>query len=154
MGKTSAGARDGVAGFLGSYLHQLDSKGRLSLPAAFRRDYEGDAYVLIQAHPDALSLYPRSSWSEVEGRLQDLVKRRPDARHYLLGLTANAHHVSPDRQGRILIPDRLRTGASLDGEALVVGALDKIEIWNPELFEEKTGAGDEPFSDLAASIFA
>lgn len=143
-----------MAGFLGSYVHQLDSKGRLSLPAAFRRDCEGNAYVLIQAHEDALSLYPRSTWSSVEERLRDMVERRPDARHYLLGLTANAHHVSPDRQGRILIPDRLREGASLEGEALVVGALDKIEIWNPEVFAEKTDSGNEPFSDLAASIFA
>lgn len=145
-----------MAGFLGSYLHQLDSKGRLSLPAAFRRDCEGNAYVLIQAHEDALSLYPRSSWSEVEERLRKMVKRQPEARHHLLRLTANAHQVSPDRQGRILIPDRLREGASLDGEALVVGALDKIEIWNPRLFEEKTEGdqGEEPFSDFAASIFA
>lgn len=143
-----------MGGFLGSYLHQLDSKGRLSLPASFRRDSEDDSFVLIQVHADALSLYPEGAWAEVEQKLRELVQRQPEARHHLLGLTASAHHVTPDKQGRILIPERLLDGAELEGEALVVGALDKIEIWNPELFDEKATPRSDDFMELAASIFA
>lgn len=143
-----------MSGFLGSYLHQLDSKGRLSLPAAFRRGSDSESFVVIQFHEDALSLYPAEAWSPVRERLLELRERRPDLRPHVLRLTANAHKVVPDAQGRVLIPDRLRESVGLDSEALVVGALDKIEVWNPERFEERTAEAEEDFSDIAASIFA
>lgn len=143
-----------MSGFLGSYLHSLDGKGRVSLPAPFRHGSDSDGFVMIQVHADALSLYPDESWSGVEERLREMVKRRPDARHFLLDLTANAQATVPDKQGRILIPDRLRTGPGLEDEVLIVGALDKIEIWDPETFEQCTAGAQEDFDHLAASIFA
>ncbi|MFQ5888450.1 MAG: division/cell wall cluster transcriptional repressor MraZ [Gemmatimonadota bacterium] len=142
-----------MGGFLGSYLHQVDTKGRVSLPASFRRESDSHSYVLIQAHADALSLYPQESWREVEERLREMVRRNPKARHYLLGLTANAQEVSPDKQGRILIPDRLRESVGVEREALIVGALERIEIWNPERFEKTAGTGREQFGKLAEQIF-
>jgi MraZ protein len=127
-----------LTGFLGSYLHQLDEKGRLALPASFRRGAGEDGFVLIHAYEPALFLYPARAWAGVEERLGELLRRQPGARGTVLGLTANAVEVTPDKQGRILIPERLQRAAQLDAEALVVGVLDKIEIWNPELFESTT----------------
>lgn len=155
VGKTGGrGRRCGVTGFLGSYLHQMDAKGRLSLPAAFRRGSDAEAFVMVQAHDDALSLYPLGTWEQVQERLMELRERRPETRHYLLRVTAQAHEVVPDKQGRILVPDRLQESAGLDGEALVVGALDRIELWNPDRFEETTEGADEEFDGLARSVFA
>lgn len=137
-----------MTGFLGSYLHQLDEKGRLALPASFRRTAGEDGFVLIHGHEPALFLYPSRTWALVEERLGELMRRQPEARGAVLGLTANALEVVPDKQGRILIPERLQRAAQLEGEALIVGVLDKIEIWNPELFEGTTreaGAGFEQF---------
>lgn len=142
-----------MSGFLGSYRHSLDAKGRVSLPAPFRRE-SGESFVLIRFHPDALTLYPEDSWSDVEAELQEMLERRPDFRHLVLRVTGNAKHTTVDGQGRILIPDRLREEVDLDDEALIVGALDKIEIWNPEKFESRTAESDEDFDRLAASIFA
>ncbi len=74
----------------------------------------------------------------------DLLRRQPGSRASVLSLTANAVETIPDKQGRILIPERLQKVARLDGEALVVGALEKIEIWNPEAFASTTSeAGPE-----------
>lgn len=142
-----------MSGFLGSYRHSLDAKGRVSLPAAFRRD-SGESFVLIRFHPDALTLYPDEAWSDVEARLREMLERRPDFRHLVLGLTGSAIRATLDGQGRILIPDRLQEEVGLDGEALFVGALDKIEIWDPETFEDRTGETHEEFEELASSIFA
>jgi hypothetical protein len=64
--------------FLGSYQYQLDEKGRVSLPAAFRREAADQSFVLIQAYPPALSLYPAGEWLEVEERLRDLIKHQPE----------------------------------------------------------------------------
>lgn len=143
-----------MSGFLGSYRHSLDGKGRVSLPAPFRHGSDSDGFVMIQVHPDALSLYPDESWSGVEERLREMVKRRPDARHFLLDMTAHAHSTTPDKQGRILIPDHLRKSSELEDEVLIVGALDKIEIWDPESFEQSTAGVQDDFDQLAASIFA
>lgn len=143
-----------MGGFLGRYRYSLDSKGRVSLPAPFHRDAASDAFVLIGFHPEALTLYPEDTWVDVEKRLREMIERRPEFRPHVLQLTGNAVRTSPDGKGRILIPDHLRTEAGLEDEALIVGALDKIEIWDPERFEEHTAGENEEFERLAASIFA
>lgn len=127
-----------MTGFLGSYLHQLDGKGRMALPAPFRRSVGEEGFVLIHFEEPSLFLFPVKTWAEVERRLVELVRRQPDARKSVLALTANALEVVPDKQGRILVPERLQKAARLDGEALIVGVLDRIEIWNPELFDSAT----------------
>jgi MraZ protein len=103
---------------------------------------------------DALTLFPEEAWGPVQEELRELQQRNPEARHYVLGITASARRVVPDAQGRILIPERLREAAGLDGEALVVGALNKIEIWEPGRFEEKTEDREEEVAELAQRSFA
>lgn len=143
-----------MSGFLGSYLHQLDGKGRLSLPAEYRRGSDSDAFVLARVQEDALTLFPEDAWGPVQEELRELQQRNPEARHYVLSITASARRVVPDGQGRILIPERLREAAGLDGEALVVGALNKIEIWDPERFQQETDGRGEEVAELAQRIFA
>lgn len=125
-----------MSGLLGSYLHQIDEKGRISLPAAFRRESGDRPMVLVRVHPDALTLYPAEAWGEVEERLRELLRRQPSARAYVLGVTASAAEVVPDKQGRILVPQRLLSAVGLDGTALLVGVIDRVEIWSPGRFEE------------------
>ncbi len=142
-----------MTGFLGSYLHQLDEKGRIALPAAYRRSAGDDGFVLIHALEPALFLYPARTWSGVEERLSELMRRQPEARSSILSLTANAVEVVPDKQGRILIPERLQHAVELSGEALIVGVLDKIEIWNPEVFEGATREAKPGFEQFVRQIF-
>jgi MraZ protein len=132
-----AGSRSPLRGgkFLGSYVHQLDEKGRLSLPAPYRRESGEQRFILIQPYPPSLALYPELEWAGVEERLQDMM-RDPAGRLWVLGVMANATEVVPDAQGRILIPQALREAAELEGQALLVGAINKVEIWNPRRFEE------------------
>ena len=143
-----------MAGFLGRYLHQIDAKGRISLPASFRRGHETEPFILVCVQPDALALYPEDSWNDVQNELRDLVRRNPDYRPMLLTVTANANEVSLDKQGRILIPDRLRKGVGLGSEALIVGAINRIEIWEPERFEVSTSVADEVFDKHVRTIFS
>ncbi|MBI4408126.1 MAG: division/cell wall cluster transcriptional repressor MraZ [Gemmatimonadetes bacterium] len=139
--------------FLGSYLYQLDEKGRVSLPAAFRREAPAQRFVLMQAYAPALALYPELEWAGVEERLKELLRHQPEARLWVLSLLSNAVEVEPDSQGRILIPGRLKEAARLDSQALLVGALDKIEIWHPGLFETALREGAGRFEQFAPQIF-
>lgn len=143
-----------MGGYLGSYLNQVDEKGRITLPAAFRKGAEaGCSFVLIQAHPDALTLYPSENWGEVQQRMRDLALRHPNKRHALLSLTANAQEVTPDKQGRILIAERLRQQVGISGEARLIGALDKIEIWDPARFARAVEGTEGDIRDIAGTVF-
>ena len=154
--------------FLGRYLFQMDEKGRVALPAAFRwgsgngggasggagaKEGSDQRFVLIQAYPPALALYPESEWAGVEERLRELVQHQPDARMYVLSVMSNAVELAPDSQGRILIPARLKEAAELAGPVLLVGAIDKVEIWNPAKFEIAVTAKSEGFERFAPQIF-
>jgi len=143
-----------MSGFLGSYQHQIDDKGRLSLPASFRRDGGEEPLVLVHVNPDSLTLFPRPIWSEMEERLRDMLRRNREARPYVLKVTANAVEVVPDRQGRILVPQRMQKEVGISGPTLIVGAIDRIELWNPETFEAVTAQTVPDVALLAHEIFA
>ena len=149
-----AGTRSPVRGgtFLGSFQHQLDDKGRLSLPAQFRREATDQRFVLVQAYPPALALYPETEWLEVEERMEAMM-RDPAGRMWVLSVMSSAVEVSPDAQGRILIPSVLRAAAELEGQALLVGAINKVEIWNPAKFEAAVQSATPDFHQFAADIF-
>ncbi|HUF49940.1 MAG TPA: division/cell wall cluster transcriptional repressor MraZ [Longimicrobiales bacterium] len=149
-----AGTRSPVRGgkFLGSFQHQLDEKGRVSLPAQFRREATDQRFVLVQAYAPSLALYPETEWLEVEERMQTMM-RDPSARLWVLSVMSNAVEVTPDAQGRILVPAALRAAAELDGQALLVGAINKVEIWNPAKFEAAVRGAAAGFDQFAADIF-
>ncbi len=145
--------------FVGSHLFQMDEKGRVALPAAFRRtsgngkESAEQRFVLIQAYAPALALYPEAVWAEVEERLTELLQHQPDARMYVLKVISSAVEVTPDGQGRILIPARLQEAAELEGQVLLIGAIDKVEIWNPKSFEAAVKESTAGFERFAPQIF-
>ncbi len=139
--------------FLGSYQYQLDDKSRVSLPAAFRREAADQSFVLIQVHPPALSLYPEGTWQQVEDQMRDLLKHQPEARLHVLSLMANAVEVVPDSQGRILIPARLKEAAQLDGQVMLVGLIDRVEIWNPAQFQQAAHEETTSYAQFTGKIF-
>ncbi len=141
-----------MAGFLGSFVHHLDAKGRISLPATFRRGRESEPFVLIQRPTEAVSLYPDEAWLEVEAELRTMAKREAKYRNLLRRVAASAAEVVPDKQGRILIPERIREAVGLGSEALVIGAFNHIEIWDPERFDKSTGGQDETFDEFLESM--
>jgi MraZ protein len=127
-----------MSGYLGSYQHQIDEKGRLSLPAPFRRDGADEPMVLVRVFPEALSLFPQSTWSGVADGLREVQRRNPAMRTAVLAITARAVEVTPDRQGRILVPRTLQEAVGIEGQVLIIGAIDRIELWNPDRFGATT----------------
>lgn len=134
-------------GFLGRYEHQMDEKGRVSLPSAFRRAAEGDRFVLLQWERPYLTLLPPELWAEVQARLIEFRKSEPAAWHHVREIVATAVEVSPDKQGRILVPSWLQEAAMLEGTVLLQGNIDRIELWDPATYDATVRSATAP--DLA-----
>lgn len=145
-----------MASFLGRYEYQLDPKGRVSLPADFRKESEGSRFVLLQWEATHLTLLPLDVWEEVQARILELRRTRPAMLNRLRRITSRAVHVDPDKQGRILIPSGLKDAVGLDGTVVVTGNVDRIEIWDPEMFRatvETIPQDDDDLTDLEVQIF-
>lgn len=142
-----------MSGFLGRYEKRLDDKGRLSLPVPLRRAAGDGPLVLLQYQAPALTLFPETSWERIEDRLRDYRRSDPAADAYVRYITSFSVPVTPDKLGRFLIPGWLREAASLNAEVLVVGSLDRVEIWNPELFAAHLEDGVPDASEFMHKIF-
>jgi MraZ protein len=123
--------------FLGEYSHTLDNKGRLTIPAKFR-DQLAPGLVITRSPVDrCLLLMPQARWDEMAARISAL--SLTDSRSALLrrAIFSAAEDFKPDRQGRILISQRLRDYAQIQDDVLVAGVHSFVELWNPEMWNEK-----------------
>ncbi len=132
--------------FLGEYSHNLDSKGRLTIPAKYREQLEPGMVVTRNPTGSCLLLMPLDEWERVSARVSALPLT--DSRSALLrrALFSAAEDLTQDKQGRILISQRLRDFAHIEGEVVVAGMNTHIELWTPALWEEQVLAplaGDE-----------
>ncbi len=124
--------------FLGQYTYSLDEKGRLTIPSRFRDDLAGRNVVVTRGLDRCLTIYPLPVWDEIAQKVNALPITDPRGRALRRIFFADAMDAELDRQGRILIPDRLREYAGLEPAAeIVIVGLDRfIEIWSPQRWEE------------------
>ena len=139
--------------FLGQYSHNLDSKGRLTVPARFRNLMADGAYI-TQGFERNLMVLTAVTFQQVCERVNGKSITDPNARQLKRLLFATADRVELDRSGRILIPQFLREVVQLDGEAVVVGVGNYVEIWSPEAWAaqdallQDTDANAQRFAEL------
>ncbi|MGH9076065.1 MAG: division/cell wall cluster transcriptional repressor MraZ [Acidimicrobiales bacterium] len=130
--------------FFGRFQHSLDAKGRVILPSRFRVAFDTVAY-LSQHVEGCLALWtPDVFAKQIDEMLEHQGRGRAErnvARYWAAGLV----EVEMDRQGRVAIPSYLRTFAQLESEVLVVGALDRIELWHPPDWETQVGPSAADF---------
>ncbi|MEO8500167.1 MAG: division/cell wall cluster transcriptional repressor MraZ [Vicinamibacteria bacterium] len=116
--------------FAGTFECRMDRQGRVAIPAAFRRRIEdsGDSFVLT-FFDDAIAGYPRGTWLSLENQVLALPAFSKKARALSRVLASRAHESRLDAQGRLLVPPALRRLAGLDRDVVVIGAMDRFEIW-------------------------
>jgi len=128
----------------------MDDKGRVALPSAFRNEADGDAFVLLQWEKPYLTLFPRAVWEKKQEMLLELRRSDDAGQRYVRQLLSMAVEVTPDKNGRILVPAWLREAASLEGAVVVSGNIDRAEIWNPEAYDREHKP--EVTGDLAGNV--
>lgn len=141
--------------FMGEYNHSIDTKGRIIVPAKFREEL-GETFVVTLGLDGCLFLYPASEWEAFVVQLKQLPGNR-QARQLQRYFLAGAVNCEVDKQGRILIPAKLREHARLEKEVVFVGVLGKIEIWSREQWDANNDFGDveaiaENMSELGISF--
>ncbi len=137
--------------FLGEFLHSLDPKGRLILPARFR-DLLSQAYVTSQMD-GCLALWTPAEFQTRAEEMKERAKGSDVERAMARVFFAGAQEASPDRQGRIAIPANLRQYARLELEhqVVVTGAWDHVELWDVAAWERAKGAGESALHGSTAS---
>ncbi len=140
--------------FIGKYRYAVDEKGRVSIPARWRKSLSPEAdetFVITRGLDRCLFLYPLDEWEKIEKRLRELNTFNPEHRYVMRVILMWANEVTLDNQSRIMIPKNLLEFAKIDREAILIGTLDKIEIWNPEVYEEYE-KGQPDYETVAAKV--
>jgi MraZ protein len=122
--------------FMGQYLHSLDSKGRLTVPARYRALLLEGAYI-TQGFDRNLMVWTKASFERISQRVSQESITDPASRLLRRFIFSSSEWLEMDRAGRILIPEFLRQVAYFDGEVVVVGVGDYFEIWSPPLWDEQ-----------------
>ena len=122
--------------FIGEYSHVLDAKGRMFMPAKFR-DELGEKFIVTIGLDRRLFVFPTETFQIYKEKLDAISLANRDARNFTRFFFAGAGECELDKQGRIMLPQKLRTYARLEKDVTVVGVSGRIELWNTEDWEKE-----------------
>jgi MraZ protein len=144
-----------MASYYGRFDYVVDDKGRVNVPARFRRAAGAESderYVITLGLDRCIYVYPPEQWSLIENKLRQLSSDLPEQRRYIRIVGANASDSKVDAQGRIALPRNLLNTLGVDKNVIIIGAFDHIEIWKPEAYQEFMGKGPS-YEEVAEQIF-
>jgi len=137
--------------FMGEFLHTIDTKGRLIIPAKFRESL-GEKFITTKGLDNCLFLYPEKEWRNFEEKLKKLPVSQPNARAFVRFFFSGAAECEFDKQGRILLPANLREYAALEKDVMVVGVMNRIEIWDADKWRTYSSQAESNYEKAAESL--
>jgi len=145
--------------FIGEYAYSLDSKGRVNIPAKFRQSLSADSqntFVITRGLDPCIWVYPLEQWKEIENNLRNLSSVKNIHRTFVRDTARYASPSTYDKQGRITLTPSLTEYSGLEKDVLIIGMINKIEIWNPNTLKivDQQNLEIEPdaYDDLADKI--
>lgn len=141
--------------YIGEDLHAIDPKGRLNLPARLRRvaaKHGGLSLWIMPGFEECLVILDEEGYLAYSERIRNLPMSARDARLFERKLYPRIAELEPDAQGRIVIPENLRRLAGLEGEVLIRGTNDRIELWNPARWAAYEVAHDQSMAEIAQNL--
>lgn len=131
----------------------MDEKSRLKIPSAFRRileeRYPGGEFFITSTTGDHARIYPMQTWEEIEAKLAKVSGENISKKRFLDHTNYYGLQQQMDAQGRLVIHSPLRTDAELQGEVIVIGYLNYLEVWNADRFRRDRLKGN-PYTDVDA----
>lgn len=141
--------------FYGEYLHTIDRKGRLILPAKFRESAKSnfiEKFFINRGLDGCLFMFSEDEWRAQEQKFKSLSITKQQARTFNRLYFSGAVEVAADKQGRILIPQFLKDYAGIKREVMIVGVSNRIEIWSKDKWKEFYGNNQPVFEDIAEQL--
>ena len=137
--------------FLGTHTPRLDDKGRLIMPAKFREQLE-EGVVVTRGQERCLYVFPMAEFTRLADQLRQAPVTSKQARDYLRVFLSGASDETVDRQGRMTIPQNLRTYAGLTRDCAVIGAGQRVEIWDAAAWETYLAEQEQAFAEQAEEV--
>ena len=137
---------------MGEYHHNIDDKGRLTIPSKFRFDL-GDKFVITRGLENCLFAYSEADFKKIVERLEQIPFTKKDARQFMRFFLSGATLVEFDKQGRINITSPLISYANLEKECVVIGTGDRLEIWSSVNWNNFMDSTKDSMSDIAEGLF-
>ncbi len=137
--------------FIGEYQHSLDDKGRLAVPVKFRARLS-KGLVVTRGIDACLSLYPKAEWETLAKKLAALPTSQANTRAFARLLLSGAMDVVPDKQGRITIPEYLRTYAGITKDAVIAGLYNRLEVWDTAAWTKYRTGTESAAGDIAERL--
>ena len=138
--------------FFGTYTPKLDDKGRLILPAKFRDQLAGGLMV-TRGQEHCLYVWPQAEVERITERLREAPVSNKGTRDYVRMFSSASSDETPDKQGRITVPPKLREWANLSKDVVVIGAMTRLEIWDEAAWEAYSESQEESFAELSDEVF-
>ncbi len=141
--------------FYGEYLHSIDRKGRLILPAKFREVAKAnfiEKFFVTRGLDKCLFMFSEEEWRTQEAKFKSLSFTKQEARTFNRIYFSGAAEVSADRQGRILLPQYLKDFAEIKKDVMIVGVSNRIEIWAKDKWQEFYGNSRQSFESIAEKL--
>ena len=137
--------------FIGEYKHSIDDKGRFAIPKKFRADLETGA-VVTRGLDASLFLFPKEEWDKLAQKLASLPLGQSNSRAFARLMLAGAMDVEVDKQGRIVLPEYLRSYAGLNKNIVVAGLYTRLEIWDEEKWKAYTKKVESDADSVAEQL--
>jgi MraZ protein len=144
-----------MSSFKGRYSYSVDNKGRIALPAKLRKSVSqnaNDMFIITRGFEQCLFLYPQDEWNRLEDSIRNLSPSNPQHRFFVRTLLQWSSDCQLDSQARISIPQELQKFAGIENEVLIIGVLERIEIWNPRTYEEYMNNQPATYETVAESV--
>ena len=144
-----------MSSFKGSYTYAVDEKGRVNLPAKLRKylsPESNDTFVVTRGFEKCLFVYPVDEWNRLEQNLRNLSSYDPEHRRFIRTLLELASECQLDGQARLSIPQELREYSNIGDEVRIIGTLDKIELWDPKVYNDYKKSQPESYEDIASRV--
>lgn len=122
--------------FVGQFDHNLDSKFRLTIPSKMRESLEDGMVITRSLTEPCLEIYPTEAWKEKAAEMESLPRVNRDARRVRRIFFANAEKLELDKQGRVVVSQRLRDVSGIQSEATLIGTGSFLEVWEPDTLDE------------------
>ena len=136
---------------LGEYSHNLDAKGRVSVPAKFREDL-GHTFIVTKGLDNCLFAYSKEEWKTFEEKLKNLPLTNMNARNFIRFFFSGATECEFDKQGRINIPQNLREYASLSKDVYIIDVSTGVEIWDKEKWDNYNSPENMDLDEIASQM--